>query len=698
MGPYKISKSINLDKPIIEAKFYDETLFAVTSTDELYILDENYVLKSKIRLLKNGGERHTYSNAYSIAQSGICIPSDKTLLWASYSDKKVVPRFKKKLHDLEIVYTRYCQTGEYLVSGGNDGKVFVIDTITEAIRYAFPTKSDYCSYANFSILRIFLFVGYYNGENVLLNLTNDKLYYFKTDHPIECAKFFDDDKKLLLCDREGNSIIYDCVNFEIISKNALFTEWISCVVLSPNKKIIIAGTRKNKLYLIDPYENEIIRVIETEEEGMTSISVYGSNLLISFANATIKTIDLHHKKDEFSVHINLKEYDKAKAALDSNVFLYLDDDILKFKAAFEEVVQKAKELIAKRRIDEAVNIVAPFMEYKEFKHRIDLLFMQQDHIAKFIEAVEEKRLTDAYEIAQKYSVIKGLSHYDGLEKQWSVSFAQARKIIEEDPLKGKVKAEELLTVYKKIPQKSELVKQLIHNSAKFVQAEMLIKKQDFAGYFNLINSYDFLKETVLYKKVESLAQSLYSKALHHFTNKEYPLAKEIFVQLLSFPVYKKAAQKELQKINALIELDGAIHRNDKKRVYGLLEQVECIGFIDSFIHYNQTFENLIQTALQRAQAGKIQEAVTMLEDYIDYPALQSKIDNCIKSGYLSELREAIIDKNEAETFILRYKTLFGLDDELKNIFIQKGYETEYHIYAKSANTVAIKRYPKSLLA
>jgi hypothetical protein len=54
MGPYKISKSINLDKPIIEAKFYDETLFAVTSTDELYILDENYVLKSKIRLLKNG--------------------------------------------------------------------------------------------------------------------------------------------------------------------------------------------------------------------------------------------------------------------------------------------------------------------------------------------------------------------------------------------------------------------------------------------------------------------------------------------------------------------------------------------------------------------------------------------------------------------------------------------------------------------
>jgi predicted nucleic acid-binding protein len=697
MGPYKVSKSINFDKPIIEAKYYHETLFVVTNTNELYTLDHNYVLKTKTKLLKNQPERHTYCNAYSIASSGISVPSDKILFCVCCVDGKVVPKFQKKIHDLEIVYTRHSQSGEYLVSAGNDGKVFVIDTTTKAIRYTLPKKSDYCSYANFSHFKIFLFVGYFNGENVLLNLTNDKIYSFKTDYPIECAKFFDDDKKLFLCDREGNSIIFDCMTFEIISKKVLFNEWISCVVLSQNKKFIIAGSRKNKLYLIDPYSNEIVRVVELEDEGMTSISIYDSYLLLSFANSTIKTIDLNYKKDDFSVHMNLKEYEKVKAVLDSNVFLYIDDDILKFKGAFEEVIQKAKELISKGRINEAVYKVAPFMEYKEFKHRIDLLFMQQDHIAKFIEAVDEKRIAEAYEMAQKYSVIHGLSYYDGLEKQWALSFAQARKIIEEDPLRGKAKAEELLSVYSKIPQKVELVKQLINNTARFIQAEMLIKKQEFVTYFNLVNSYTFLKDTVLYKKVESLAQSLYSKALLQYSNREYTLAKDTLLQLLNFPYYKGVAQKELNKINALIELESAISRDDKKRVYALLQQVECIGFVDSFIQYNQTFETLIQSALHRAQSGKIDEAVYALRNYIELPGLRSKIDNCMKLGYLCELKSADIDKKEVEIIIGKYKALFGLDDELKSIFIQKGYELEYNIFSKSTKAIPVKRYPASLL-
>lgn len=696
MSAYSTSRYFNTLTPNIALKYYNDTLFLIDNEDVLFIFDSNYELKSKTKLIKNSEKRHSYCSAYSIINGMVSIPNDKTLILAEYVENKITPRFKKEVHIQEIMLSEFSNNGDYLVSSGAGGRVFIFDCKTKAIRYTFPYLPDYCSCATFSSLNIFVFLGYYNNENVLLNLTNDKLYQFKHDVPILCAKFFDDDKKLFMSDKSGNSIIFDCISYEIINKKALFNDWVSCVTLTENNKFIMAGTRQDKLYLLDPHKNMIVKMVELQNSGITCIDVNDDTLFLGFEDTTVHTIDLGYKKDDFSVHVELKEYAEAKEILDSNVFLLLSPDIERFKAGFEDILIQAKEFITKGRIDEALKIVKPFMDDSELRKKVDLLFMQQDHIASFIEAVENKNITKAYELAKKYVVISSLGAFTSLEKQWESTFAKARKILEEDDLRGKNKARELLEPYAKIAQKSELVSQLLNNVDKFAQAESFIKKQDFQSYFKLTNSFAFLKETLLYQKVKALAQSLYAKSLISYSKEEYVAANKLFTQVCQFPEFKVKAQKEINKIKAFVELEDAIKENNRKRVYSLSSEFPFLQFNDHFIKYNQTFEQDIRRAAHQAQYGSISAAITILGDYMELPALKNKIDTCLKQGYLRELREANICHEDIEQLILIYKSLFGLDNEIKNIFTQKGHEKEYQYFARSNASTLVKLYPKSL--
>jgi hypothetical protein len=682
MSGYATEKYMKLQNPLLEAKLCGDKLYLVDVQNYLYIFDRNHDLLSKVKLLKTSEQKHTFSNAFSVSCDYIAIPSGNNLVWAKYKDSKVVPLFKKALHDKEITYTHYCESAEHLISAGFDGKVFLMDVAKKSIRYIFKNKPDFCSCALFSKNKHFVFVAYYNGENIILNLKTDKIKHFKLDYPVEAGAFFDDDKRLFLTDREGNSILFDCIDSQVVSHNVIFDQWISCACISPNEKYIIAGSRKNKLYLVDPFKNEVLQTVVFEDEGVTSLSVKDAMLQLSFANGTVQIIDLNYKKEEFLISVELKEYDKAKAILDANNFLYLDDAMSQFRKGFEEVIVKAKELIAKRDIEGALKIVEPFMGFKEYKQSIDLLFMQQDHIAKFIEAVEKKEIDKAYALAKRYPVIESLNQYQNLEKQWEKTFVQARKILEEDDLKGKAKAKEILSLYERIPQKSELVKQLINNASQFAIADAAIKKQDFTTYFKTVNTFDFLRRTKLYERVENLATSIYNKALNEVSAQDYANAKKNFEYLLQFPYYKNKVAKELDKINVLAEFTNAIENDETFKVYDLVSKNQFLSFCDNFKNYNHKFEEKYNTALFHAQTGRIESALALLKEYLEIDSLKEKVANCMKLGYLNEIDRCSEKQLNKEGVLVRYNTMFGLDDEVYKVFCKKGFEDFYKSFAK----------------
>ena len=259
-----------------------------------------------------------------------------------------------------------------------------------------------------------------------------------------------------------------------------------------------------------------------------------------------------------------------------------------------------------------------------------------------------------------------------------------------------LKAKEILLRYEKIPQKSELVKQLINNAEKFLLAEKLIKNQDFENYFALLANYPCLRGTLLCKKVESLGSTIQTSAMKNFSKKEYMQAKKEFTHLLKFPPFALQARKHIQKINAIFLLERAIEEKELEAVYQLQERFPFLAFIDTFLEYNKTFEETMQRALIMAQTQQIPEAIGLLGRYLSIPVLSKKIDNCLRLGYLKEIEHATLDEAKMQRAIGRYKSLFGLDEDIAAIFYKKGFAEEFKTLTKAKNTIATKKYPPSI--
>ncbi|EQB40395.1 hypothetical protein M947_00940 [Sulfurimonas hongkongensis] len=696
MQNYHIKNHFTLENPIVEVKLQEDNISFVDSQNVLYIFDKKFKLSLKMKLDKSNDTRHMFCNEFNISKNSISVPLKKNLISTLYNEGKIKATFKSTIHQSNINFTRYSKDAKYLLSASLDGKVFIHDLETKTIRYSYKNRPDYCSYATFSHKNKLVFVSYFNRTNTLLNLQDDTLVEFNTNDPIELAIFFDEDRKLFLANREGYSIIYDCIEKEIISQKVLFTHWPTSATLSQNRKNIVIGTRTNKLYIIDPFKNELINSMDFEDSAVANVDIKNNDLLIGFTNGNLSLIDLSYKKEQFLHHVNLKEYDKAKEILDSNCFLYLDDAIDKFKKSFDEVLVKAKELITKKFVDEAIKLVDPFMQYKEFKTKIDALLIQQDHIAHFIEAVEKKEIQNAYFFAQKYPIIESLHYYTLLENRWEKIYAEARSALEEDPLRGVHKAKNILSPYEKIPQKSELIKFLLNNSVMLSRADAAVKKQDFKTYFRLVEEFDFLKQTRLFKKIQDLAVSIKNKATQLYADGEYKAAQNTFRTILDFQEYKQFALNEIEKIDHILRFQFAIEKGNKKLIYSFANKYNFLSFTPEFEGFNEEFDKHINKALKVTKYGDVKKARYILNDYIGIKELEKKIDNCIKIGYLKQFENTDASPKEQDLFLKRYNFLFGIDNLLEASMIKKSLSALFKEFCEDPSTLEVKRYPDSL--
>jgi hypothetical protein len=426
------------------------------------------------------------------------------------------------------------------------------------------------------------------------------------------------------------------------------------------------------------------------------MDIEGDILLLSCTNGTLLTINLAYEKEQFLIHLNLKEYAQVKEILDGNCFLSLDDSFEKFRAGFEEVLVKAKEYITKQMLEQALDIVAPFMGYLEYREKLDQLFIQQDHIASFMEAVEKKDILNAYLIAEKYPLIESLNIYISLEKQWELAFAKARKILEEDPLHGAKKAQEFLIFYERIPQKSDLVRHLLANKNIFIKADDAIKKQDFVSYFKYCQKFSFLQGTGLYKKVENLGYSMQRKALEYYKERKFDKAKEVLQILLDFPSHKNSALKEISKIECMMKFIDCVESEQKATAYTMANENSFLSFVDAFEKLNKPFEEKMHKAFISAKSGDAAAVRRELFEYIEIKELHNKIDSCMKVAYLQQLESCDLSQIQRDLVLKKYTSLFGLDDLIEAIFDKKGYREEFQNFAKAPKTIDVRRYEDTL--
>lgn len=645
------------------------------SNDDLIIINQNYSvfkidtktmrLKELATLLHSKEFPHKYAKTTSANSHLISLAenSSNILSIAEIQEStKIIARLNE--HKKSISASALSSDNNILASGGEDGRVHIYDTTKFQKIITLPYRPDYISNLNFSKDSRFLFTSCFNKSNMIFDYQRAKTTnIFSTNEVVEWADFFDNNSKLFMVLRNSNAIIYDIRAKQIINISTPFTSWPSIFCINDDEKLAIVGSRDSTIYVISLKENmQIFNIKLDNTSGISSLYLYLGKIFVGFTNGELIIINYNDKDDEFMESCNKKDYKKAAKMLDKNIFLSLLPCAKIFDDDWENVLKDAIKLLSYEKIDEAIDLVEPFIKDKRKKEAFSLYLNSKDILKKFRNKIDEKLYEEAYNMALQVKFLLKTSYFQDLENIWHKTFNSAKKLIEESPNNAE-SAKKILEPFFKTPKKTTII-QLLNNINIFKDAENLLKEQNFKEYFLLTSNFSYLKDTELYKKVLMLADNMYQKALNYENNKQYDEFEKLAKFLQNFPSYKDIITSYLVSITKKLEMLDFIAKDNKDKVYKLALEFEELQYISEFKDYCKEFDILYKQAKDLAFEGKVGELESVFKDYIKIEYWSENIKNIYKIAYIKDFENHINDAINWTKSINNYIDIFGKDDDI----------------------------------
>ncbi|WP_299805420.1 hypothetical protein, partial [Sulfuricurvum sp. RIFOXYD2_FULL_44_160] len=348
-------------------------------------------------------------------------------------------------HDQRAEVMTFCGTkGQYLLTGGTDGKVYMYSTQTGKIIMSLKPKPDYISHLAVDKRGGNLAYSAYDKSLIVLNIRHQKerLNTFAED-AIEHSFFYNDSKSLYAIGREGNSYVYHFKSDET-SKKALFPSWPSCCVVDSSGRFAIVGGRNGTIYVVKLSDNTMFSSFKLDQKGISSLHVEDTYLFIGFENGWVYMIDMYAFIDDFSQALTVKNFKTAKRCLDNNLFLAIHPMSEMFQEAWEEMLKEIINQFSTGNAASALEFATPFLSDDEHKKEFEFLLQKQKDFEKFAILVQKKEFQEAFGMLERAPYLEKTDSARKLELYFTKSFAEAKKLIGADPLRNGPKAQELL--------------------------------------------------------------------------------------------------------------------------------------------------------------------------------------------------------------------------------------------------------------
>lgn len=649
------------------AQSKDSTL-CVDNTFHIVEVDKDLKIAKNVQIAKNIESPHRYSHAFGISPHHFfCIPifNEKKAIVLEFSGSK--PKIIATLqdHDGDIESSAFSHDGRFFATGGQDGRVFFYDGRSFLLSSSLLARSDYISTIRFSKSGEFVAISGFDKFTMVFDMLRHKIAFnFATNDVVEDSCFFDNDEKLMLICRNNASIIFSLREGKIISQEYPFAFWPTSIAIESEENYALVGTRSDTLYVIGLKDNTKVMEIKTEHAGIASLVFSLGHLYIGAIDGALIAIDYNEGKEALKESLDRKDYKSAREAINNNVFLSIHPLTKVFDEVWPQILQQAIDLLNHDAIEQAIEITAPFVVSESKKREFDFYLAQKDGVKTFLELINKRDFTKAYEMLQTTKFLAKTQAYEKLENIWNKTFFDAKNLLVENANVNKPKAEQILAPFNNTPKK-ELIVQLLRNSDVFEKAESFIKKQNFKEYFSLTFQFSFLRDMNLYKKVLLVGERMLVNLIELEKNFRYDEAKKIAETLLLFPPLKRAANERIvlmqQKQNLLL----AIEANDVKKVYALISEIESLRSMEQFKEFAKDFLRHYEEAKPYAYEGNAKHAMVLLGEYMTINYWIDKIGALLKTAYLRQIEKALgeAEVNWAIT-IKRYFERYGKSFEL----------------------------------
>lgn len=694
----KIIQSYQVQGSVIAIHSDQDSIFFTNTIGNFYRVDKTqWSLKRYALVSDMQAPLHTYQKGSSFSQNGqvgysikqgrhcaLCqdIPalpsiSEENTDKSSASETEMLssPSVSLRGHDQRAEVMTFCgQKGQYLLTGGTDGKVYMYSTQSGKILMSLKPKPDYISHISVDKKGVYLVYTSYDKSFTILNLRQQKEHLNTyLDDVIEDSFFYHATKSLYAIGRDGNSYTYD-ITSNTFSKKALFPSWPACCVLEGSGRFAIVGTRNGTIHIVKLSDNSMFSSFKLDKKGISSLFIEESTLLIGFENGWLYVIDMHALIDDFSQALSTKNYKTAKRCLDQNLFLAIHPMSEIFQEAWEETLKEIITQFATGHASSALEFAAPFLSNCEHKKEFEFLFQKQKDFEKFALLVQNKEFFEAFSMLERFPYLNKTDSARKLEHYFTKSFSEAKKLLSADPLRNGPKAQEILKPFCVVPAKKEMIHSLYKNYEIYIKADEYIKEKKIREYFTLTNQYVFLTSEEVYKKVCAIAESSILKVKKLIEEGLYDNALQGIKQIAVFLPYREQLITMGQEIALRQKLLEFIRNDNIQSAYEIVTAHPMLESMKEFEQYDETFDGVLSKAMIAVGKGEIKLVQQTLSPYAGINIFKSKIKECVRQACFNKLSYLLSEKSlsAAQTISSYYLKEFGKDDEYEKLHKQYG--------------------------
>jgi WD40 repeat protein len=674
--------------PVVISDVGSNKLAVVTNRYTLYLLDkDNAKIGASATLIKTSKPLHNYTKALSASsRRDVAVVADgsKEVNVLSFATGAFLKKADIKTHSESIEATAFSKDGSRFASGDIEGAVQVFDTKKFQLILTPDKLGDYVSYIVFSENSRFIAISSYGKTISIYDIDRaQKSHHSAVNGLIERMGFFDEDK-IFFITREQGAGIFDLTQKRTTSYKTCFTSWPTSIAFTSDKRYVFVGTKTNYLYVIRLSDNEkVVTLKMNNTEGMSSLCIEAGRLFVGYTNGEIEIIDVEQSVKELSVYVRAKEWEKAAELYRKNSLLTLYPEYAKaFDQGWKEALPKAIAAISRSNIDVATAICKPFLDDEKRAAEFKFYIAQSKKVAEFVDLVEKRDFTKAYNLTMASPFLRKTPTYDVLERQWEKAFDAAKKMLEEDAIGNRLPVQYLLKPFAANVVTKPRISGLMNNYTKYIEADNILKSRDFAAYFDLCAKHAFLKDTQTFKKTMMLGDQLADKLLHLEAEEKYRDALSTAKMLTGFGPHMGLAMDKVTYLSDLVGfldlIDDAIF-GEQDAIISVFEIAALQPKFQSLREFQllvKRFQDIADAAMLKVPAGNPADVIAALMPYINIQYWANKTKDIMKAAYLAEFKKvAIASQTEKkrvdwELPFETYMSIFGKDGELESFATQ----------------------------
>lgn len=674
------SRELILNSPIKTMSLFGKDRLAVLSDNkELNIINLSTLKIDKIVPFSSV----EHNNDFDYYERPLALNKNLAYIKISAKGKGYILNIQNKIdkvatldynYNKHVTQAAFSENGQYLVTGNEEGRVNVIFAEDGSLYYKFPNFADSISSIEISPENKFIVSSSFDKKIKILHVATLGLYEIETiDTIVEKIKFVKENIFIVIT-KDGRVIRINAQSGHIEKEVQLSRNfWLSTISVSESKKFIYIGTRESTLFALHIKTLDTMFCINLSKIGVTDMIRTPSYFIIGYKTGEIQFINHREFEKDFILAISLKNIKEAVSFFEKNIFLMTHRDTKSIYNIWLEVKDRVVNFVSHKKLEEARVLAANFQFHPKCRREMSEIEELQPLLIDFQRYIRSGVFHLAYNMVQRNPSLKQTILYTKLEDIWKKALEKAQILLSRDPVLNKEEAREILLKFEDIEEKKVLIENMINKASIFKRAETAIKNKNFNLYFKFVSENNFLKLTILYKKVISLAEKVKLNTITFLKENNYIKAIESAKLLNQFKPFAEESLKIEKFINSLILIDYHVKNKNLLEAVKVQNEINTQSTYKPILELENMKKMFVKKLLLQIEDGELDDIYEIINKFFGINIFIKDIERIMKSFYIAKIKIAFLNGNKnvnwSKTF-QNYMSYFDFDHEIKDFFVK----------------------------